>query len=76
MFYDAVLTGVPIMRPMWLEFPQNAEMFNVTSQFMFGDAFLFAPKLGLDQEIDVYLPQEAIWYEFNKTQQEPTQPVV
>ena len=66
MFYDAVLTGVPIMRPMWLEFPQNTDMFSITSQFMFGDSILFAPKLNVyNQDIDVYFPQEATWYEFN-----------
>ena len=35
---------------------------------MFGDNLLFAPKLNeFDQEVDVYLPQEATWYQFNST---------
>ena len=51
------------MRPMWLEYPENDAMFNISSQFMFGDSFLFAPKLGeTTQEIDVFLPNETRWY--------------
>ena len=57
------------MRPMWLEFPKNEEAFKITSQFMFGDSLLFAPKLNEhDQDVDVYLPQEATWYQFNSTE--------
>lgn len=56
------------MRPMWLEFPKNDGMFNITSQFMFGDSLLFAPKLANDtQEIDVFLPNDTNWYEFNNS---------
>ena len=56
------------MRPMWLEFPQNDAMFNITSQFMFGDSFLFAPKLANDtQEVDVFLPNDTNWYEFSNS---------
>ena len=51
------------MRPMWLEYPENDAMFNISSQFMFGDSFLFAPKIGdTTQEIDVFLPNETRWF--------------
>ena len=56
------------MRPMWLEFPKNDAMFNITSQFMFGDSLLFAPKLANDtQNIDVFLPNDTNWYEFSNS---------
>ena len=44
-FYQATQTGVPLMRPMWMEFADEAEFFTVDSQFMLGDYMLVAPKI-------------------------------
>jgi alpha-glucosidase (family GH31 glycosyl hydrolase) len=44
-FHDASQTGVPIMRPMFLDFPQDETLFGTASQFMFGDSILVSPKL-------------------------------
>ena len=30
-FYEAAEEGVPIMRPMWLGYPKNDAMFNISS---------------------------------------------
>lgn len=38
-------TGVPLMRPMWLEYPNDSNMNSVLTQFMFGDSIIVAPKL-------------------------------
>jgi len=43
-FYFGSKTGIPIMRPMFLEFPKDFFTFTLSSQFMFGDSFLFAMK--------------------------------
>ena len=61
-------TGVPLMRPMWLEYP-TGDWNKVYAQFMFGDSILFAPKLN-DMfngvfSVDVKLPEEDIWYDHN-----------
>jgi alpha-glucosidase (family GH31 glycosyl hydrolase) len=45
MFYTASTEGLPLMRPMWQEFPQDENTFAMETQFMFGDALLVAPKL-------------------------------
>jgi alpha-glucosidase len=57
-------TGVPLMRPMFLEFPQDRAMTTVDSEFMFGDALLVVPKLTerLDS-MEVKLPA-GTWYDF------------
>jgi alpha-glucosidase len=39
------LTGIPIMRPMMLEFPAEEEFFKIGNQFMYGDKFLVSPKI-------------------------------
>jgi alpha-glucosidase (family GH31 glycosyl hydrolase) len=44
-FIEAVETGVPIMRPMFLEFPQDTTTFSMQSQFMFGSDILVVPKI-------------------------------
>jgi len=33
------------MRPMFLDFPQEEDLFKLGSQFMWGDSFLVSPKL-------------------------------
>jgi alpha-glucosidase len=42
---ESTRSGVPLMRPMFLEFPAEAQLTTNETEFMFGDAFLVAPKL-------------------------------
>jgi alpha-glucosidase len=44
-FWQMTKTAVPIIRPMWYEFPDDTELYEISSQFMFGDSILFAPKI-------------------------------
>jgi alpha-glucosidase len=57
-------TGVPLMRPMFLEFPEEPSLTTNETEFMFGDAFLVAPKLreGPDP-VHVTLPA-GDWFDF------------
>lgn len=36
-------TGVPIMRPLWYEFPAKEELFGVDDEFMLGPGLLVKP---------------------------------
>jgi alpha-glucosidase (family GH31 glycosyl hydrolase) len=36
-------TGVPIMRPLWYEFPDKTELFSVDDEFMLGPGMLVKP---------------------------------
>lgn len=66
------MTGVPIIRPMWYEFPQDTMTFLLDQQYMWGESFLIAPKTTPPDEdhIDfhtsietpVYLPNGTYWY--------------
>ena len=72
-FYEATQTGVPFMRPMWLEFPDDQAFAETETQFMIGDSLLVAPKiktpndflesLGM-QEVDYMLPNNTMWYNY------------
>ncbi len=51
-------TGMPIMRHMVLHYQNDANVYNMDDQFMFGDALMVAPILHLDvYQRDVYLPE-------------------
>ncbi|WP_338063879.1 hypothetical protein [Actinomyces ruminis] len=53
---QAHATGVPMMRPMFLEFPDDPGARDVDTQYMLGDALLVAPVMDADGEAEVYLP--------------------
>jgi alpha-glucosidase len=58
-------TGVPFMRPMFLEFPNNPDLETNGTEFMFGEALLVAPKNWpfIQKPYDVALPQGE-WYDY------------
>lgn len=72
-------TSEPILRPMWLEFPNESALYDISSQFMVGDSILVAPKVkeptqslsdAHQQEIDFILPVGANWYNYQTKEQE------
>ncbi|WP_315097800.1 alpha-xylosidase, partial [uncultured Cellulomonas sp.] len=57
---DAHTTGVPVMRPMVLEFPEDPGAATVDTQYMLGESLLVAPVFTADGHVDVYVP-EGTW---------------
>lgn len=57
-------TGLPALRPLVLEFPEDEHLASIDDEFFFGDNLLVAPVLreGLTER-DVYLPKGA-WYDY------------
>jgi len=53
-------TGVPMMRPMVLEFPQDPACRPLDRQYMLGPDLLVAPVFSTDGRVEVYLP-EGTW---------------
>jgi alpha-D-xyloside xylohydrolase len=53
---DAVRTGVPLMRPMALEFPEDPATGHLDRQYMLGPDLLVAPVLSASGEVEFYLP--------------------
>ncbi|KAJ3381276.1 hypothetical protein HDU84_005241 [Entophlyctis sp. JEL0112] len=63
--YQATHTGVPIVRPIFLEFPDDVGSLNATNQFMFGSEYLVVP-VGVQGSVTVdgiYLPS-GVWVDF------------
>ncbi len=56
-FYRSHVSGLPIARPLFMEFPEDDQSYEVSDQFMVGEAMLVAPVLerGADRRL-LYLP--------------------
>lgn len=54
-------TGVPMMRPMFMEYPKDRTCLPLDMQYMMGDTLLVAPVFREDGEVEYYLP-EGKWY--------------
>ncbi|MEI7032678.1 alpha-xylosidase [Streptomyces pratensis] len=56
---EAHTTGVPVMRPMLLEFPDDPACRTLDRQYMLGPDLLVAPVFTADGEVEYYLPPGA-----------------
>ncbi|CAM5288537.1 alpha-xylosidase [Streptomyces narbonensis] len=54
---EAHATGVPVMRPMLLEFPDDPACRTLDRQYMLGPDLLVAPVLTAGGEVEVYVPE-------------------
>ncbi|MGN0251113.1 MAG: alpha-xylosidase [Oliverpabstia sp.] len=53
--------GTPMMRPMFVEFPEDRDCEPLDKQYMMGDSLLVAPIFKESGEVEYYLP-EGTWY--------------
>ncbi|SMH45989.1 alpha-D-xyloside xylohydrolase [Rathayibacter oskolensis] len=54
---EASATGVPVMRPMILEFPDDRTVAHLDTQYMLGPSLLVAPVFSPDGVVEFYLPR-------------------
>lgn len=59
-------TGEPLMRPLFYHYPQDANAWEVTDQYLFGEELLVAPVVhaGETRRL-VWLPGDTVWIEVN-----------
>ncbi|KAI9307319.1 glycosyl hydrolases family 31-domain-containing protein [Cunninghamella echinulata] len=64
LFYDSYKNGTPLMRPMFMEFPDDEHLFTMEDQFMVGGGLLVKPitKEGVTST-DVYFAGDQPWYD-------------
>ncbi|CAK9153422.1 unnamed protein product [Ilex paraguariensis] len=64
LFREANVSGVPVVRPLWMEFPADEATFSNDEAFMVGNSILVQ---GIYTEgakhVSVYLPGGQIWYD-------------
>ncbi|KRK48335.1 alpha-xylosidase [Secundilactobacillus kimchicus] len=54
---EAVKQGIPLMRPMYMEFPEDANTATLDRQYMLGSDWLVAPVMTESGDVDYYLPE-------------------
>ena len=68
-FWQAYKRGLPVLRPLFLEFPEDERTYQISEQFMWGEWLLVAPVLKEGaQQITIYLP-EGKWYWFESSEE-------
>ncbi|KAL2094933.1 hypothetical protein ACEWY4_009652 [Coilia grayii] len=65
LFYNAHRTGQPVMRPLWVEYPEDAATFAVEDEFLLGKDLLVHPVTDeRSQGVTAYLPGDGeLWYD-------------
>ncbi len=63
--YETYQTGAPFMRALWMDYPEDANVADISDEYMFGPAFLVAPvtEQGATNR-QVYLPAGCDWYNY------------
>ncbi|KAK0482624.1 glycosyl hydrolases family 31-domain-containing protein [Armillaria novae-zelandiae] len=54
-------TGVPMMRPLFVEFPEDPTAWNIDTQYMLGPNLMVAPVFNAEGTVQFYVP-EGDWY--------------
>jgi alpha 1,3-glucosidase len=62
LFHEAERVGMPTMRPMWVEFPDDAATFKMETQYMVGSGIMVKPITGQGvSSTDVYFAGSETW---------------
>lgn len=59
-------TGLPMMRALYLEYPEDRNVWHIDDQYLFGDSLLIAPvlkPLSKTSFRDIYLPR-GVWFDY------------
>jgi len=63
-FWQAAETGIPVMRPLLIEYPEDPVAIQQNDEFLLGDDLLIAPVTKDDDtRREVYLPR-GVWYDY------------
>ncbi|MBS4174888.1 glycoside hydrolase family 31 protein [Bacillus sp. FJAT-49736] len=64
LFHEASMTGLPVMRPLLMEYPMDENTFNLSDQFLIGENIIIAPILKPSTfHRVIYLP-EGNWFDY------------
>ena len=69
-FYEAEVTGMPVMRMMWMEYPKTEAMFGLDDQYLIGADLLVKPITSENtDETTVIFPLDHLWYDVETMKQ-------
>jgi len=65
LFHEASISGLPVMRPLFLEYPNDQNTYSMGNQFLVGSDLLVKPiVMEKESSTSVYLPSWSFWYDF------------
>lgn len=65
LIYENSDDGIPLMKPLFFEEPDNKELFAYADSYLWGNDFLVSPIVEADKkEQKVYFPAKSNWYDF------------
>ena len=68
-FYEAEMTGMPVMRMMWMEYPKTEAMYGIDDQYLIGADLLVKPITAEHTvETEVMFPTDHVWYNVDSMQ--------
>ena len=71
-FHETENTGLPVFRPLVVEFQNDKNVYEINDQFMVGQWLMVAPIVDQGKvSRDVYLPKNCNWYDFHTGQRFP-----
>jgi alpha 1,3-glucosidase len=77
LFKQHETTGLPINRPLFYEFPGQADLLTEEVAFMLGNALLFKPVVQAGQEsVSMSLPAGSLWYDYRTSRRISSEPAV
>ena len=64
-FFSSYTSGMPVMRPLFAEYPDDRRVFAMDDQWMVGSSILVKPVTDAGKvEVDVFFPGSHGWYDF------------
>nr|BBD49478.1 alpha-glucosidase [Trilocha varians] len=80
LFYEHSVQGLPVIRPLFQQYPNDPETYTIDDEYLLGNALLIKPVTSAGAtSINVYLPGNTLWYDADTymphTEARITQPV-
>ncbi|KAH6943657.1 hypothetical protein HPB50_025049 [Hyalomma asiaticum] len=76
LFHRSHVAGELVMKPLFVEFPDDAEARNISDQFLWGSALMIIPFLQPNERIRRAHIPEGVWYDFEMDAGLPYPPLV
>lgn len=61
---QATRTGVPLVRPLVFEYPDDTRTHDIELEYLLGDSLLVAPVFNESGDVSVYLPEDDDWVDY------------
>ncbi|ODV60380.1 glucan 1,3-alpha-glucosidase ROT2 [Ascoidea rubescens DSM 1968] len=66
-FYESSINGLPVMKPLFYENPNNEKIFDIDDEFFIGNSGILVKPITEESlsKFEIYIPDDEIYYDFN-----------